>query len=143
MTISTIPKLFQPIRIGMANPQYRVVMALVARFRVRADVQHVPGVLALEYYMYKQRTSVPGTLAIAESTTIAQRTGGYARNPGIWTDEQVTGSQRGSRFVGSSLPPFSLPLGMSAQAPPLLELTNITFVPPPLLRGKDQVLLRI
>ena len=34
MTISTIPKLFQPIRIGMANPQYRVVMALMARFRV-------------------------------------------------------------------------------------------------------------
>jgi 2,4-dienoyl-CoA reductase-like NADH-dependent reductase (Old Yellow Enzyme family) len=133
MTISTIPKLFQPIRIGMANPQYCVVMALVARFRVRADVQHVPGVLALEYYMYKQRTSVPGTLAIAESTTIAPRTGGYARNPGIWTDEQVTA---GSRFVASSLPPFSLPLGLSAQAPPLLELTYITFVPPPSLEGR-------
>ena len=86
MTISTIPKLFQPIRVGTANLQHRVVMAPMARFR--ADAQHVPGVHALEYY--KQRTSVPGTLVIAESTTIAPRTGGYARNPGIWTDEQVT-----------------------------------------------------
>jgi 2,4-dienoyl-CoA reductase-like NADH-dependent reductase (Old Yellow Enzyme family) len=101
MTISTIPKLFQPIRVSTANLQHRVVMAPMARFR--ADAQHVPGVHALEYY--KQRTSVPGTLVIAESTTIAPRTGGYARNSGIWTDEQVTAGKPLRRFVSPSLLP--------------------------------------
>jgi NADPH2 dehydrogenase len=79
------PKLFQPIRVGTTNLQHRVVMAPMARFR--ADVQYVPGPLAVEYY--KQRTSVPGTLVITEATTIAPRAGGYARMPGIWNDEQI------------------------------------------------------
>lgn len=83
----SIPKLFQPVRVGTANLQHRVVMAPMSRFR--ADKQHVPGALAIEYY--KQRTSVPGTLAIAESTTIAPRAGGNGRSPGIWNDEQVAG----------------------------------------------------
>lgn len=86
MTVS-IPKLFQPIRVGTANLQHRVVMAPMSRFRT--DKRHVPGALAVEYY--KQRTSVPGTLAITESTTIAPRAGGYGRVPGIWNDEQVAG----------------------------------------------------
>lgn len=86
MTVS-IPKLFQPIRVGTANLQHRVVMAPMSRFR--ADQQHVPGALAVEYY--KQRTSVPGTLAITESTIIAPRAGGYGRSPGIWNDEHVAG----------------------------------------------------
>jgi len=86
MTVS-IPKLFQPIRVGTANLQHRVVMAPMSRFR--ADQQHVPGALAVEYY--EQRTSVPGTLAIAESTIIAPRAGKYGRSPGIWNDEQVAG----------------------------------------------------
>lgn len=79
------PKLFQPIRVGTANLQHRVVMAPMARFR--ASVQHVPSALAVEYY--KQRTSVPGTLAITEATAIAPPAGGYPRNPGIWSDEQI------------------------------------------------------
>jgi NADPH2 dehydrogenase len=57
VTVSTFPKLFQPIRIGMASLQNRVAMALMARFC--ADAQHVPGALTLEYY--KQHTNVPGT----------------------------------------------------------------------------------
>ena len=87
MAISSIPKLFQPIRVGTADLQHRVVMAPMARFR--ADAQHVHGPLALEYY--KQRTSVPGTLAITEGTIIAVRAGGYRNVPGIWSDEQISG----------------------------------------------------
>ena len=87
MAISSIPKLFQPIRVGTADLQHRVVMAPMARFR--ADAQHVHGPLALEYY--KQRTSVPGTLAITEGTIIAARAGGYRNVPGIWSDEQISG----------------------------------------------------
>jgi NADPH2 dehydrogenase len=87
MSTSSIPKLFQPIRVGTANPQHRVVLAPMTRFR--ADAQHVHGPLGLEYY--KQRTSVPGTLAITEATVIAAQAGGYRNVPGIWSDEQISG----------------------------------------------------
>jgi NADPH2 dehydrogenase len=81
-----IPKLFQPIRVGTTNLQHRVVLSPMTRFR--ADAQHVHGQLGLEYY--KQRTSVPGTLAITEATFIAARAGGYKNVPGIWSDEQIS-----------------------------------------------------
>ena len=84
---SSIPKLFQSIRVGTANLQHRVVLAPMTRNR--ANDQHVPGALALEYY--KQRTSVPGTLAITEATFIAPQAAGYKNVPGIWSDEQISG----------------------------------------------------
>jgi NADPH2 dehydrogenase len=87
MSPSSIPRLFQPIRVGTANLQHRVVLAPMTRYR--ANAQHVPGQLGLEYY--KQRTSVPGTLAITEATFIAAQAGGYKNIPGIWSDEQVSG----------------------------------------------------
>ncbi|KAF8269620.1 putative NADPH2 dehydrogenase chain OYE2 [Lactarius quietus] len=82
---STAPKLFQPLRVGTANLQHRVVLAPMTR--CRADAQHVHGALGLEYY--KQRTSVPGTLAITEATFIAARAGGMKFVPGIWSDKQI------------------------------------------------------
>jgi NADPH2 dehydrogenase len=87
MAASSVTKLFHPIRVGTANLQHRVVLAPMTR--CRADAQHVPGALTREYY--KQRTSVPGTLAITEATVIAARAGGYTHVPGIWSDEQVAG----------------------------------------------------
>ncbi len=84
---TSVPKLFQPIRVGTANLQHRVVLAPMTRYR--ADAQHVHGSLGVEYY--KQRTSVPGTLAITEATFIAPQAGGYKNVPGIWNDEQVSG----------------------------------------------------
>ncbi|KAI0287580.1 FMN-linked oxidoreductase [Russula brevipes] len=87
MATSSIPKLFQPIRVGTTSLQHRVVLAPMTRNR--ADSQHVHTTLGLEYY--KQRTSVPGTLAITEATFIAPQAGGYPNVPGIWNDEQVAG----------------------------------------------------
>jgi NADPH2 dehydrogenase len=87
MSTSSIPKLFQPIRVGTANLQHRVVLAPMTR--ARASAQHVHGPLAVEYY--KQRTSAPGTLAITEATFIAPQAGGYKNIPGIWNDEQISG----------------------------------------------------
>ena len=78
-------KLFQSIRVGTADLQHRVVLAPLTR--CRADLQRVPGAHVLEYY--KQRTSVPGTLAITEATCIDARVGAYFHTPGIWSDEQV------------------------------------------------------
>ena len=102
MTISSNPKLFQPIRVGTANLQHRVVMAPMARFR--ADAQYVNGPLALEYY--KQRTTVPGTLAITEGTIIAAQAGGIRNVPGIWSDEQISGWLKVRRPCFSSTPPM-------------------------------------
>ena len=82
---SAVPKLFQPIRVGTAALQHRVVLAPMTRYR--ANEQHVHGELGQEYY--RQRTSVPGTLAITEASFIAARAGGLANVPGIWNDEQV------------------------------------------------------
>ncbi|KAH9986965.1 FMN-linked oxidoreductase [Russula vinacea] len=62
--------------------------------RLRANAQHVNGPLDVEYY--KQRTSVPGTLAITGGTIIAAQAGGYRNITGIWNDEQIKG---GCRFV--------------------------------------------
>ena len=87
MAASPVPKLFQPIRVGTTNLQHRVVLAPMTR--CRADVQHVPGALILEYY--KHRTSVPGTLAITEATFIDACAGGYTNIHGVWNDEQVAG----------------------------------------------------
>ena len=85
-TSSSIPKLFQPIRVGTANLQHRVVMAPMTRYR--ADAQHVHKPLAIEYY--KQRTTVPGTLVITEGVFIAAQASGYKYAPGIWSDEQIS-----------------------------------------------------
>jgi NADPH2 dehydrogenase len=99
---STVPKLFQPIRVGIADLQHRVVLAPMTRNR--ADAQHVHSALGIEYY--KQRTSVPGTLAIAEATLIAARAGGIKNVPGVWNDEQIAAWKSVRSYFRS--PPFLL-----------------------------------
>jgi hypothetical protein len=82
---TSVPKLFQLIRVGIANLQHRVVLMT----RNRTDDQHVHGQIALEYY--KQHTSVTGTLALSETTFIAPQASGCKNVPGIWSDEQISG----------------------------------------------------
>ena len=79
--------LFQPIRVGTMELAHRVVLAPLGRFR--ADNEHIPTELMVEYYA--RRAGVPGTLLVTESTTIAPRAGGYNNCPGIWSDEQISG----------------------------------------------------
>ncbi|VDB93777.1 unnamed protein product [Peniophora sp. CBMAI 1063] len=86
MTISqTVPKLFQPIKVGNVDLKHRIVLAPLTRFR--ADDNHVHTDLAVEYYA--QRASTPGTLLITEATVIAPQAGGYDNAPGIWNDAQI------------------------------------------------------
>ena len=90
---------------------FRVVMAPMTR--LRANAQHVHGSLALEYY--RQRTTIPGTLAISEGTIIAAQAGGWKKTPGIWSDEQISGwspvrrhllSRRSRRVMPLFLPTY-------------------------------------
>ncbi|KAI0075622.1 NADH:flavin oxidoreductase/NADH oxidase [Panus rudis PR-1116 ss-1] len=78
-------QLFQPIKVGDAELQHRVVLAPLTRYR--ASKSHVISDLAVTYY--RQRASTPGTLLITEATFIAARAGGYDNVPAIETPEQV------------------------------------------------------
>ncbi|RSM01360.1 hypothetical protein CEP52_008619 [Fusarium oligoseptatum] len=78
-------KLFQPIRLGNVQLQHRIVMAPLTRFR--ADEDQVPLPQCLEYYV--QRASSPGTLIIAEATSISPRHSAGRHAPGIWSQAQI------------------------------------------------------
>ena len=83
----SIPKLFQPIKVGNLELQHRVVHAPLTRFKAtkQRHVQIQP--LVKEYY--SQRSSTPGTFIIGEGTFIHEKYGGYHNVPGIWTDEHI------------------------------------------------------
>lgn len=81
-----LSKLFEPIKVGNIALQHRVVLAPLTR--CKADEAHVP-YLPLVAEFYGQRASRPGSLLIAEATSIAARAGGHAHVPGIWSPEQI------------------------------------------------------
>ncbi|OJJ08266.1 hypothetical protein ASPVEDRAFT_57410 [Aspergillus versicolor CBS 583.65] len=81
------PTLASPLRIGGLDVKHRVVMAPLTR--CRADDEHVPLPISLEYYA--QRASVPGTLLVSEGTFISARAGGMNNVPGIWNEAQIRG----------------------------------------------------
>jgi N-ethylmaleimide reductase len=77
--------LFQPLALGRLQLPNRVVMAPMTR--QRAAPGNVPSALHATYYA--QRASAG--LIISEGTQISAAGQGYARTPGIHTDEQVQG----------------------------------------------------
>lgn len=77
--------LFTPIDMGALKLANRIVMAPLTRSRAGDD--GVPGELHATYY--KQRASAG--LIVSEATNISPQARGYAKTPGIWTDEQVAG----------------------------------------------------
>lgn len=81
------PKLFQPIKVGKANLQHRVVLAPLTRYRATRK-EHVPIVPLVPTY-YAQRSKRPGTLVVTEATFIRPEAGGYDSVPGIWNQDQI------------------------------------------------------
>ncbi|WP_267347057.1 alkene reductase [Sphingomonas sp. GM_Shp_2] len=77
--------LFSPTRLGALDLVNRIVMAPLTRSRANDD--GVVGALQATYYA--QRASAG--LIVAEATNISPQARGYARTPGIWSDEQVAG----------------------------------------------------
>lgn len=77
-------KLFEPLKLGTAQLQHRVVMAPLTR--LRADKDHVQLPMAVEYY--SQRASLGG-LIIAEAVLISPEHGGFRNAPGIYTEAQI------------------------------------------------------
>ncbi|KAJ7776362.1 hypothetical protein B0H16DRAFT_1006417 [Mycena metata] len=79
-------KLFEPLKVGNATLQHRIVLAPLTRYK--ADEAHVPFLPLVSDY-YAQRANKPGTLLITEATFIAARAGGYQHIPGIWSPAQI------------------------------------------------------
>jgi NADPH2 dehydrogenase len=98
VSMATMSKLFQPIKVGDIHLQHRAILAPLTRNR--ADDQHVPLPHVAEYY--GQRASTPGTLLISEATLIAQRAGGLSNVPGIWSDAQIASWKRVSASRSST-----------------------------------------
>ncbi|KAL1743673.1 hypothetical protein HDZ31DRAFT_40373 [Schizophyllum fasciatum] len=89
------PKLFQPIKLGNATLQHRIVLAPMTRLRNTADFVPLP--IVKEYYA--QRGSTPGTLLISESVQIAPPAGGIPNVPGIWSDAQIAAWKEARLFT--------------------------------------------
>lgn len=80
------PLLFTPVALGDLSLSNRIVMAPLTR--CRADADHVPADLMVEYYA--QRASAG--LIIAEATMAIEGNSAFgAREPGIYSEAQVRG----------------------------------------------------
>ncbi|WP_026068341.1 alkene reductase [Halomonas smyrnensis] len=77
--------LFSPLKMGASELANRVFMAPLTR--VRADADHVPTDMMVEYYA--QRASAG--LIIAEATMAIEGNSAFWREPGIYSEAQVEG----------------------------------------------------
>ncbi|KAL1870816.1 hypothetical protein VTK73DRAFT_2408 [Phialemonium thermophilum] len=78
-------KLFDPVKVGPAGLEHRLVMAPLTRYR--CDDEWTPTSMTKAYY--EQRACVPGTLIISEATLIAQHSAGSRNVPGLWSERQI------------------------------------------------------
>ncbi len=79
-------KLFQPYDMNGIELKNRFLMAPMTRSRAN-EIGEIPNALMAEYY--GQRTSAG--IIITEATQISKQGMGYARTPGIFTEEQLAG----------------------------------------------------
>ncbi|KAL8652490.1 MAG: hypothetical protein Q9210_002651 [Variospora velana] len=89
--------LFTPLKLGRIQLSHRMIMAPLTRFR--ADENHVPLDIAVEYY--SQRASVPGTLLITEGTVLSPTAVGWLNEPMIHSPEQIAAWKRVTDAVHS------------------------------------------
>jgi len=80
--------LFDPVTIGSISLHNRIVMSPMTRSR--SDKQGIPSPLAIDYY--RQRSNAG--LIITEGTSPSPNGSGYARVPGIYSQEQITAWQK-------------------------------------------------
>jgi 2,4-dienoyl-CoA reductase-like NADH-dependent reductase (Old Yellow Enzyme family) len=87
--------LFEPVQIGDLQLANRVVMAPLTRSRGTGVDHRTPNELMATYY--SQRADAG--LIISEATAVTPMGVGYARTPGIWSDEQVQGWKKTTNAV--------------------------------------------
>lgn len=87
--------LFEPVQIGDLQLANRVIMAPLTRSRGTGDDNRVPNDLMATYYSQRAHAG----LIISEATAVTPMGVGYARTPGIWSDEQVQGWKKTTSAV--------------------------------------------
>lgn len=93
MTIENIdPKLFTNVQIGPFLLNSRITMCPLSRLRATHD--NLPSQLNLEFY--DERSKIPGSFLVTESTAITDKFGTISHMPGIWNAQQ---SQSWSKIV--------------------------------------------
>lgn len=87
--------LFEPVQIGDLQLANRLVMAPLTRSRGTGTDNRVPNSLMATYYSQRANAG----LIISEATAVTPMGVGYARTPGIWSDEQVAGWKKTTSAV--------------------------------------------
>jgi 2,4-dienoyl-CoA reductase-like NADH-dependent reductase (Old Yellow Enzyme family) len=87
--------LFEPVQIGDLQLANRVIMAPLTRSRGTGADNRVPNDLIATYYSQRANAG----LIISEATAVTPMGVGYARTPGIWSDEQVQGWKKTTSAV--------------------------------------------
>lgn len=87
--------LFESVKIGDLQLANRVVMAPLTRQRGTGIDNRVPNDLMATYYSQRANAG----LIISEATAVTPMGVGYARTPGIWSDEQVQGWKKVTEAV--------------------------------------------
>ncbi|CCO28593.1 Festuclavine dehydrogenase subunit FgaOx3 OS=Neosartorya fumigata (strain ATCC MYA-4609 / Af293 / CBS 101355 / FGSC A1100) GN=fgaOx3 PE=3 SV=1 [Rhizoctonia solani AG-1 IB] len=80
-------RLFDTLRVGNLTLAHRIIMAPMTRLRGTPD--GVVKDITAEYY--SQRSTIPGTLLIAEAVSVAAEAAGFPNFPGFFNDAQVAG----------------------------------------------------
>lgn len=133
----SVPRLFEPVRLGALELPHRIVMAPLTRSRARQP-GNVPTPLNACYY--DQRASA--ALIISEATQVSMQGQGYAWTPGIHSRDQVEGWRRitgavheaGGRMflqmwhVGRISHPALQPDGMLPVAPSAIKPAGKAFI---------------
>ncbi|MBF0159690.1 MAG: alkene reductase [Magnetococcales bacterium] len=88
-----MPTLFDPLALGTLTLPNRILMAPLTR--CRAEEGHIPGALMAEHYAQRARAG----LLIAEATMVMEGNSAFWREPGIYSEAQITGWQQTTRAV--------------------------------------------
>lgn len=126
--------LFDPVKIGNIALKNRIVMSPMTRSRASKD--HIPSSLAIEYYRQRSQAG----LIITEGTSPSPNGDGYARIPGIYTQEQIDAWQKITSSVheeGSKI--FLQIMHVGRVAHPLNKLANTKTVAPSAIKAEGDM----
>ena len=79
--------LLQSLDVGALKLKNRIIMAPLTRSRATGADDRTPNDLMKEYYVQSARAG----LILTETTSVTPMGVGYAKTPGIWSEEQVVG----------------------------------------------------
>ena len=126
--------LFTPVQLGALTLDNRVLMAPLTR--TRADADHVPTDLMVEHYA--QRASAG--LIIAEATMAMEGNSAFWREPGIYSEAQVSGWKRVTDAVHAKGGKIFLQIWHGGRAcHPLLNDGRVPVAPSAMAITNDEV----